>query len=70
MGVVDIRGGEHPAEPEECVIIGFSGLCSRLVPPGPLFAPPPGGERSNARGLCAPANDLNKRHISKYTIFK
>merc|ERR1712156_1169950 len=53
MGVVTIRGGEHPAEPEECVIIGFSGLCSRLVP-GPLFAPPPGGERSNARGLCAP----------------
>ena len=47
VGVV-VRGGEHPAE---CEITG----CGCRVVPGPRFAPPPGGERSNARGLCAPA---------------
>ena len=62
VGVV-VRGGEHPAE---CEITG----CGCRVVPGPRFAPPPGGERSNARGLCAPANDLNKRHISILPIYK
>ena len=40
---VDTRGGEHI---EECIMTGFV---------GGRFAPPPGGERSNAKGLCAPA---------------